>query len=80
MLAVIDATKELPVTDAARTLDLGAVFAEADKATGELTTKAFMDLIVRIYDQTYDFARDLIFKLIELGRIQLTNRYTLIAK
>jgi len=66
------------MTDAAEAFDVGQAFRELGAAeSNELSTNAFLRYVNDRFGYTIEAARDLIYSLIELGKIVLTDRYTL---
>lgn len=70
--------RELQVTNVADDLDLNKVVEQVgDVEANEVSTNAFIAYVMKLYDATIEFARDLIYFFIELGKLVLTARYTL---
>ena len=72
-------TEETPVTDAATSLDLENIFSKSSLHEGsEMTTNQFLEILIEIMSYTIDRAREMLFRLLDLGRLALSNRYTLL--
>lgn len=69
--------KEPTLTDALA-LDLDPIVSElADEETREISSNAFARYLWDHFGYTVEFARSLIYALIDLGRLVLTERFTL---
>jgi hypothetical protein len=71
--------EEMTVTEAAAALDLQEMVQETG-GSREVTTSTFIAYIVDRLNYTIERAREMIYRLIELGRVELTNRYTLLVR
>jgi len=76
MLATYERVTTL--TDAATRLDLEPIASSlADKNTHEFSSNAFVRYLMDRYDYTIEFAKNMIYALVEMGKLILTDRYTL---
>ena len=70
-------TRDASVTDVAKDIDLDEVLAEMKADNREVDTTDFIRALIRRLNCTFEYARSLVYGLIELGRAVLTDRYTL---
>ncbi len=69
--------KEASVTELAKDMDVDAILADMQANTREVDATDFIRAMIRIFGYTFEYARSLVYGLIELGRAVLTDRYTL---
>jgi hypothetical protein len=67
---------DISVTDAIAKLDLPGII-QANGSNGEITTNAFIRYLTEQMQYTFESARSVIYALVDLGRVVLTDRYTL---
>lgn len=72
------ADQEMPLSELARDLPLQDIFDEiAGEGATEVPTSAFIESIIARMRCTFEYARDLVYRLLELGRAVLTSEYHL---
>lgn len=69
---------DVSMPDAVSQLDLDAVANEiGDKTTREIAATAFLRYLADNFGYTFEYARTMLYKLIDAGRVVLTDTYTL---
>jgi proteasome assembly chaperone (PAC2) family protein len=66
------------LTDAAYKLDLNGIVSElAGENATEVSSNAFVRYLMDRLDYTIEFAKNMIYALVEMGKLIITERYTL---
>jgi len=67
---------DISVTEAIAGLNLPEIIS-ANGSDGEITTNAFIRYLTEQLKYTFESARSVIYALVDMGRVVLTDRYTL---
>ncbi len=70
---------DIPMPDAIQSLDVKKVAEELGfDASKGIPANAFIHYLSKSFGYTFEYARDMLYKLIDVGRLVLTERYTLV--
>lgn len=69
--------EETPVSEAVQSLDVDLVLVQMNAKGREVGPTDFIRALIAMFGYTYEYARDVVYGLIEIGRASLTNNFNL---